>query len=135
MAPVQLSDDEERILNEIEEGLYESDPGLAREVAQTTVYTKSLRSLKWSGLVFLVGVILMVATLAISFLLAFVAFLVMLGSALAIERNARQLGRTGLQQASLSSSGSRFRTTVGGSSQRIRDLMRERFRRGENGEV
>ena len=130
-----LPADEERILNEIEERLYESDPGLAREVAETTVYTKSLRSLKWSGLAFFLGIVLMVVTLSISFLLAFAAFLVMLGAALAIERNARQLGRTGLQQAAQSSNGSRFRSTVGGSGQRIRDLMRERFRRGQHGEV
>ena len=134
-APVPLSDDEERILNEIEEGLYESDPGLAREVAQTTVYTKSLRSLKWSGLAFFAGIVLMVVTLSVSFLLAFVAFLVMLGAAWAIERNARQLGKTGLEQAAQSSRGSRFRSTLGGSGQRIRDLMRERFRRGQRGEV
>ena len=133
--PVPLSDDEERILNEIEERLYESDPGLAREVAQTTVYTKSIRSLKWSGLAFAIGIVLMVITLSISFLLAFGAFLVMLGAAWAIERNARQLGKTGLEQVAQSSSGSRFRNTVGGSGQRIRDLMRERFRRGQHGEV
>ena len=134
-APVPLSDDEERILSEIEERLYESDPVLAREVAQTTVYTKSLRSLKWSGLAFFTGIVLMVVTLSISFLLAFGAFLVMLGAAWAIERNARQLGKTGLEQVAQSSSGSRFRNTEGGSGQRIRDLMRERFRRGQHGEV
>ena len=132
---VPLSEDEERILREIEDQLHESDPGLAREVAETTVYTKSLRSLKWSGLAFVIGVVLMVITLSISFVLAFVAFLVMLGAALAIERNARQLGRTSLQQATQSSMGSTLRTTVGSSGQRIRDLMRERFRRGEHGEV
>ena len=134
-APVPLSDDEERILSEIEERLYESDPVLAREVAQTTVYTKSLRSLKWSGLAFFAGIVLMVVTLSISFLLAFGAFLVMLGAAWAIERNARQLGRTGLEQAAQSTTGSRLRSTVGGSGQRIRDLMRERFRRDQHGEV
>ena len=132
---VPLSEDEERILREIEDQLHESDPGLAREVAETTVYTKSLRSLKWSGLAFVIGVVLMVITLSISFVLAFVAFLVMLGAALAIERNARQLGRTSLQQATQSSMGSTLRTTVGSSGQRIRDLMRERFRRGQHGEV
>jgi len=33
--PVPLSDDEERILNEIEERLYESDPGFFIELAKT----------------------------------------------------------------------------------------------------
>ncbi|GIT00752.1 MAG: hypothetical protein CM1200mP26_24640 [Acidimicrobiales bacterium] len=40
----------------------------------------------------------MVTTLSTSYLLAFVGFLVMLGSALRLERNARQVGRTGLRQ-------------------------------------
>ena len=37
-----LSEDEERILNEIEDQLYETDPDLAREVSETTVYTHPL---------------------------------------------------------------------------------------------
>ena len=125
-----LSDEEERILSEMEDHLNESDPDLVREVSETTVYTKSLRSLKWSGLAFLTGVILMVATLSVSFFLAFAAFLVMLGAALAIERSARQLGRTGLQQVAQSSRGNTFRSVIQEPGQKIRDLMRERFQRG-----
>ena len=41
-----LSEDEQRILSEIEDHLYESDPSLAREVAQTTIYTHAFRNLK-----------------------------------------------------------------------------------------
>ena len=62
-----LSEDEERILLEIEESLYESDPELAREVSETTVYTKSLKNLKWSISVFFLGVASMLLTLSISF--------------------------------------------------------------------
>ena len=62
-----LSEDEERILLEIEESLYESDPELAREVSETTVYTKSLKNLKWSVLVFFHGVACMLIKLSISF--------------------------------------------------------------------
>ena len=130
-----LSEDEERILSEIEDQLLETDPDLVREVSETTVYTQPLRSMKWAIVLFVAGVTVMVTTLSISFLLAFGAFLVMLGAAWAIERNARQLGKTGLEQVAQSSSGSRFRNTVAGSGQRIRDLMRERFRRGQHGEV
>lgn len=75
-----LSEDEERILLEIEESLYESDPELAREVSETTVYTKSLKNLKWSILVFFLGVVSMLITLSISFVVAFLAFLLMLFS-------------------------------------------------------
>ena len=45
-ADVPLSEDEERILTEIEQHLYASDPGLARQVGSTTVYTESLRGVR-----------------------------------------------------------------------------------------
>lgn len=93
-----LSDEEQRILGEIERQLSESDQGLAHELSNTTVYTRSFRSMKIAALGFIVGVGVMLATLQISFLLAFVGFLIMLGCALVIERNARQLGRTGFEQ-------------------------------------
>ena len=41
---VPLSEDEQRILSEIEQQLYESDPALAREVGSTTVYTAAFRA-------------------------------------------------------------------------------------------
>ena len=128
-----LSEDEERILLEIEESLYESDPDLAREVSETTVYTKSFKNLKWSLLVFLLGVVCMLLTLSISFLVAFGAFLLMLFSALAIERNARNLGRTGIQQAAQSSMWAEKGIKLGDSSQKFRDLMKDRFRRDNQG--
>ena len=58
-----LSKDEERILSEIEERLYETDPNLAREVSETTVYTHSLKNLKWGLLGFVLGVAVMVLSL------------------------------------------------------------------------
>ena len=42
-----LSEDEQRILGEIEQNLRASDPDLARQVGSTTVYTESVRRLKW----------------------------------------------------------------------------------------
>ena len=128
-----LSEDEERILLEIEENLYESDPELAREVSETPVYTKSLKNLKWSVLIFFLGVACMIITLSISFVVAFLAFLLMLFAALAIERNARNLGRTGIQQASQSSLWNQKGIKLGDSSQKFRDLMKDRFRRDNLG--
>ncbi len=43
-----LSEDEQRILSEIEAKLYESDPALARDIADTTIYTHAYRNLKWA---------------------------------------------------------------------------------------
>ena len=76
-----LSEDEQRILSEIESHLYESDPELAREVAETTVYTHAFRNIKWAALGLLVGIVIMVWLLSVSFLLSFGGFLVMLVSA------------------------------------------------------
>ena len=121
---VPLSEDEQRILSEIEQRLYESDPRLAREVRSTTVYTPAFRGLKWAALGFIAGVIIMIATLSVSFVLAFAGFIVMLASALAFERSLRNLGRVGIQQITQRRSGAGVRAYFGSTGQR----MRERFR-------
>lgn len=124
-----LSEDEERILSEIEQQLYDTDPRLAREVAETTVYTEALKRLKWSIFGFVGGVALMIMTLSTSYLLAFVGFLAMLGSALILERSVRHLGKTGIQQGRRSHKAASFRDAFGSTRQK----MRERFERGESG--
>ncbi len=130
-----LSEDEERILSQMEERLSETDPGLVREVSETTLYTQPLRSMKWAVGGFVAGVALMVTTLSMSYLLAFVGFLVMLVSALRLERNAREVGRTGLRQVAGSGRTSSLRDVVGGTRARTRDRMRDRFGRGEGGRI
>ena len=93
-----LSEDEQRILAEIERNLHESDPRLAREVGETTVYRHALGSLKWSILWCVLGIVAMVATLQIHFMAAFVGFLVMMAAAIGIERNMRLMGKAGINQ-------------------------------------
>ena len=95
-----LSEDEQRILAEIEKSLHESDPRLAKEVGETTIYRHALGSLKWSVLGFIAGVAVMVATLQIHYMVAFCGFLMMLVSALGFERNLRVMGRAGINQVS-----------------------------------
>ncbi len=126
---VPLSKDEERILSEIEQQLYDTDPRLAREVAETTIYTDALRRLKWSIFGFVAGVALMIVTLSTSYLMAFMGFLTMLGSALVLERSLRHLGKTGLEQGRRSPKTASLRDTFGNTRQK----MRERFERGESG--
>ena len=91
-----LSEDEQRILAEIEKNLHESDPRLAREVGETTVYRHALGSLKWSVLWFVLGVMAMVALLQVHYLLAFAGFLVMMAAAIGFERNLRLMGKAGI---------------------------------------
>lgn len=93
-----LSEDERRILNEIEANLYETDPSLAKEVGSTTVYTAPLRSVRWATAGLVAGFIIMIVMLSRSFLLAFVGFLIMLVAALVLERGARSLGKVGIDQ-------------------------------------
>jgi Protein of unknown function (DUF3040) len=127
-AIVPLSEDEQRILTEIEDHLHETDPALAREVAQTTIYTHAFRNLKWATAGFVVGVALMVVLLSAHFILAFIGFLLMLGSLLWFERNARKLGRVGLEQMTQNFRGAGLRDAMGGAGSK----MRERFQRPED---
>lgn len=123
-----LSEDEQRILSEIEDHLYESDPALAREVAQTTIYTHAFRNMKWAALGFVVGVALMVVLLATWFVLAFAGFLLMLVSLLWFESNARKLGRAGWEQMTENLRGGGLRDAMGGAGSK----MRERFQRPDD---
>ena len=93
-----LSEDEQRILHEIEQQFYESDPAFAREVAKTTVYRHAGRNLKWAGLGFFVGFAVLVASFAYNLILGFVGFAVMLACAFIFERNLRKMGRAGWKQ-------------------------------------
>ncbi|MFI5044630.1 MAG: DUF3040 domain-containing protein [Acidimicrobiales bacterium] len=95
-----LSEDEQRILSEIETQLRASDPDLAHQVGSTTVYTESIRKLRWGVVAFIAALALAIVLLSVSYLLAFfVGFLGMLAAALFIERNARRLGRAGINEA------------------------------------
>ena len=123
-----LSEEEQRILGEIEQQLYASDPALAREIADSTVYRRAARTLKWAVFGFIVGTAILVGTLHISFLLAFVGFLVLLGCTLSIVRDLRRMGRAGMTQLSDSMRTSGMRNALGNTGQR----MRERFRRDED---
>ena len=50
-----LSEDEQRILNQIEQQFYESDPAFAQQVSQTTLYRHAFGRVKWGILGLIVG--------------------------------------------------------------------------------
>jgi hypothetical protein len=95
---VPLSEDEQRILQEIEQQFYADDPRLAVDMGGHSLSADCYRQMKRAGLLFLVGVVVLVVALATAtnFLVAFAGFVVMLGSALWFERSLRQLGRAGM---------------------------------------
>jgi len=126
---VPLSEDEQRILHQIEQQFYETDPDLARAVGSTSLYRHAFRQIKWASLTFLLGVAILVYSLvSVGFWAAFLGFLVMFASVLWFEHNARKLGRAGLQQMTSSMRAAGLRDAFGNT----RDRMRERFKRDDN---
>ena len=91
-----LSDDEQRILREIEDQL-KSDEKFASAVSSSGLYKHSARQVRWLAVGMLVSLVAIVASLQVHYLLAFVAFIAMLTCALMIERQVRLMGRAGVQ--------------------------------------
>ena len=124
-----LSEDEQRILHEIEQQFYETDPDLAHAVGSTSLYRHAFRRIKYATLTFILGIgILVWALISLGYVAAFGGFLVMFASVLWFERNARKLGRAGMQQMTSSMRAAGLRDAFGNT----RDRMRERFKRDEN---
>jgi len=118
---VPLSEDEQKILNEIESQFYESDPRLAREVKSTTVYTRHVKILRWSVLGFLLGILIMIFTLSIHVLLSATGFVIMLVAVLVFDHNFRQLSKTGMQQRAQKKRNSDVWDIFGSTGQKMRD--------------
>ena len=59
-----LSDEEQKILKEIEAQLNATDPALVEQVSRTTLYRHSARMIRWAALGFLGGLVLLVLTFA-----------------------------------------------------------------------
>lgn len=92
-----LSEDEQRILTEIEQQLYASDPDLAHQVGSTTVYSQGFRKLRWGILGLIVGLVLVIVFLPMSYYLSFfLGFVPMLVATWHLERTLRHMGRAGI---------------------------------------
>jgi hypothetical protein len=123
-----LSEDEQRILKEIEANLSATDPALVQQVSETTLYRHATRAIKWAVVGFLAGLLLLLFTFTSALALGVVGFLVMLGCLLIIERNVRKMGKAGFE--SLTSSmrgGGALKGRLGEASRR----WRERWKRDE----
>ena len=92
-----LSEDEQRILRQIEEQL-QRDPGFGQNLHGRA--GGSRRSMALSGFGAVACLVLTVALLSVSPYLSFVAFVVAVGLALVCERHARTLGRQSLEHLS-----------------------------------
>lgn len=132
-----LSEDEQRILTQIEQQLYEDDPSLAHEVSSTTVFTHGFKNIRWAAAGFVAGLVVLLLTLSVSFWLSFLGFLIMLASAWYGEKNLRRVGKAGLQQVTGNargprSGGSGSRGFFGDAGQRLRDRLNEQQQRDED---
>lgn len=126
---VPLSEDEQRILSEIEANLYETDPALARDIADTTVYSEASHRLKWSIFGFVVGLVMLIIGLFVPMIaLSCGGFLVMLLCAVMIESSLRKMGKASWEQLTRGMRTDGVRDYLGNHTQRVRD----RFRRDDD---
>jgi len=122
---VPLSEDEQRILQEIERNFYDSDPAFAREVSTATLTRNAARNLRWSIAGFVAGLVLLILLFTESVFFGFLGFAVMVASAFAFYVNFSKLGRANM--ASVTAKTGNISEMFGQRSQKLR----ERFKKDE----
>ncbi|MHB1598167.1 MAG: DUF3040 domain-containing protein [Acidimicrobiales bacterium] len=85
-----LSEEEQRILQEMEQRLYENDRAFVDRVRSEGPRSAASRSMRWSVVVFLAGFAVLLLAFRTSLLVGTFGFLVMLLGTLTFERGARQ---------------------------------------------
>lgn len=120
-----LSEEEQKILREIEAQLHATDPGLAEQVSRTTLYRHAARAIKWAVFGFAAGLVLLLVTFTTNLVAAFAGFLAMLGCLFVIERNLRRMGKGAFDTLTgRSRSGGGLRNVLGETGQAWRDRFR-----------
>jgi len=122
---VPLSEHEQRVLQELEQALYQQDPEFAARVRSENVYRYAGRNLKWSILGFVVGLAVMLAFFTTNVFVGFFGVLIMFVSLLAFWTNLRRMGKAGWDdiRGSLRTQG------IGNAVSDTRGWFRDRFRR------
>lgn len=113
-----LSEEEQRILHEMEQNLYEHDRAFVDRVRAEGPHSMARRSARWAVAMFMAGLLILLVSFRSSLLLGTFGFVVMLLAALAFEHSARQALGTGTRPsrpqgrslgAQLSTAGARLR--------------------------
>jgi hypothetical protein len=120
-----LSEHEQRILHELEQSLYQEDPGFAERARSETVYRHAGRYCVWSALVFVAALVFMFLTFSRSVVLGFVGVVIMFLSGVVFANNARRMGKAGIDDISRSLHSRNISNTV----HDPRDWIRGRFHR------
>ena len=123
-----LSEDEQRILQEIEAQFYATDPQLAQQVSETTLYRHAARTIRWAVLGFVAGFVVLLLSFTSNTILGFAGFLAMLACAFIVERNVRKLGRAGLESLTSQMKSARLKGVLGDAGENVR----RRFKRGDD---
>ena len=122
-----LNEDEQRILQEIERQFHADDPESARRISSTTLPRYLARNCRWSGLGFVVGLVILVVAFASSWIIGVFGFLIMVASAVVLIQNVRKMSRLGLQQVTKSMGRQSLTETMDEAARRLRG----RFHRDE----
>ena len=122
-----LSEHEQRVLQELEQALYQQDPKFADRVRSESVYRYAGRYLKWSILGFVVGLAVMLAFFTTSVFIGFLGVLIMFASLVTFWTNVRRMGKAGWEDfgRSLRADG------IGHALNDTRSWLRDRFRRNK----
>ena len=115
-----LSEDEQRILQEIEDNLSATDPKLVQQ-ADITLYRHSARMIKWAVAGFVAGLLIMIFTFTDNLLLGLLGFGIMLACTLAIEHHVRKLGRAGMESLTGTMRNGAMKNALGNASKRWRE--------------
>ena len=120
-----LSEHEQRVLQELEQALYQQDPAFADRVRSESVYRYAGRYLKWSVLGFVAGLAVMLAFFTTSVFLGFLGVLIMFGSLVTFWTNLRRMGKAGWDEIGRSLR----KQSIGETITETRGWLRDRFRR------
>lgn len=115
-----LSEDEERILHQIEQRFYTNDPQSARRIGETTLPRYLARNCRWAMLGFILGLVVLLASFASSWILGIAGFVIMVVSAIVFTQNLRKMGRHGWTQLTKSVREGRVNDVLGDTGRRLR---------------
>ena len=88
-----LSEEEQRVLNEMEQTLYRHDPAFAARVKSESVYRYAGRFIRWSVVGFILGLVIMILWFTTSIFLGLLGVAIMFASLVVFSTNLRTGGQ------------------------------------------
>jgi hypothetical protein len=98
LVQVPLSEEEQRILSQIEQQFYAHDRELAHSISSETLVRHLARNCRWAAGAFVIGLVVLLLAFASSWVLGLFGFAVMLAAAVVFVQNLRKMGQHGLEQ-------------------------------------